>query len=48
MLYGWVAEDSAERIDNTDNDAFKEGDYYFGGEDDGRNYHWLAADGCYI
>lgn len=35
MLYGWVAADSAERIDNTDGDAFKEGDYYFGGEDDG-------------
>ena len=24
MLYGWVAEDNAERIDNTDGDGFKE------------------------
>ena len=23
MLFGWVAEDNAERIDNTDGDAFK-------------------------
>ena len=35
MLYGWVAADNAERVDDTDGDAFKEGDYYFGGEDDG-------------
>ena len=35
MLFGWVAADNAERIDNTDGDGFKEGDYYFGGEDDG-------------
>mgnify|MGYP000668241207 CR=1 FL=1 len=25
MLYGWVASDNAERIDNTDGDAFKDG-----------------------
>ena len=48
MLYGWVAEDSAERIDNTDNDAFKEGDYYFGGEDDGAmTTGWLQMDVTY-
>ena len=48
MLYGWVAEDSAERIDNTDNDAFKEGDYYFGGEDDGAmTTGWLQMDITY-
>ena len=35
MLYGWVDKDNAERLDNTDNDAFKDADYYFGGEDDG-------------
>ena len=35
MLYGWVSSDNAERVDDTDGDGFKEGDYYFGGEDDG-------------
>ena len=35
MLYGWVKSDDASRIDDTDGDAFKDGDYYFGGEDDG-------------
>ena len=48
MLYGWVAEDNAERIDNTDGDAFKEGDYYFGGEDDGAmTTGWLQMDITY-
>ncbi len=48
MLYGWVAADSAERIDNTDGDAFKEGDYYFGGEDDGAmTTGWLLMDITY-
>ena len=35
MLYGWVSEDDAERLDNTDGDAFLDGDYYFGDSDDG-------------
>ena len=48
MLYGWVAEDNAERIDNTDGDGFKEGDYYFGGEDDGAmTTGWLQMDITY-
>ena len=48
MLYGWVAEDNAERIDNTDGDGFKEGDYYFGGEDDGAmTVGWLQMDITY-
>ena len=48
MLFGWVAEDNAERIDNTDGDAFKEGDYYFGGEDDGAmTVGWLQVDITY-
>ncbi|MFQ9650129.1 MAG: argininosuccinate lyase [Enterocloster sp.] len=48
MLYGWVGEDSAERLDNTDGDAFKEGDYYFGGEDDGAmTVGWLQMDITY-
>ena len=48
MLYGWVAENSAERIDDTDGDAFKEGDYYFGGEDDGAmTTGWLLMDITY-
>ena len=48
MLYGWVSEDNAERIDNTDGDGFKEGDYYFGGEDDGAmTTGWLQMDITY-
>ena len=48
MLYGWVAADNAERIDNSDNDAFKEADYYFGGEDDGAmTTGWLLVDITY-
>jgi len=48
MLYGWVAADNAERIDNTDGDAFKDGVYYFGGEDDGAmTVGWLQMDITY-
>ena len=48
MLYGWVAKDSAERIDDTNGDAFKTGDYYFGGEDDGAmTVGWLQTDITY-
>ena len=48
MLYGWVAADNAERVDDTDGDAFKEGDYYFGGEDDGAmTVGWLQMDITY-
>ena len=48
MLYGWVAENNAERIDNTDGDGFIEGDYYFGGEDDGAmTTGWLQMDITY-
>ena len=48
MLYGWVAEDNAERVDNTDGDGFKEGIYYFGGEDDGAmTVGWLQIDITY-
>ena len=48
MLFGWVDDDSAERIDNTDGDGFKEGVYYFGGEDDGAmTVGWLQLDITY-
>ena len=48
MLYGWVEDDYAERIDNTDGDGFKDGDYYFGGEDDGAmTTGWLQIDITY-
>lgn len=48
MLYGWVAADSAERIDNTNGDAFTTGDYYFGGPDDGAmTVGWLQTDITY-
>ena len=48
MLFGWVAADNAERIDNSDNDAFKDADYYFGGEDDGAmTTGWLLVDVTY-
>ena len=40
--------DNAERIDNTDGDAFKDGVYYFGGEDDGAmTVGWLQMDITY-
>ena len=48
MLWGWVNADSAEHIDNTDGDAFKEGDYYFGSSDDGAmTVGWLQMDITY-
>ncbi|ANU47958.1 argininosuccinate lyase [Enterocloster clostridioformis] len=48
MLFGWVDENSAERVDDTDGDAFKEGTYYFGGEDDGAmTVGWLQLDVTY-
>ena len=48
MLYGWVDEDTAERVDNVDGDGFKEGVYYFGGEDDGAmTTGWLQLDITY-
>ena len=48
MLFGWVNEDNAERIDNTDGDAFKEGTYYFGDSDDGAmTTGWLLMDITY-
>ncbi|MFQ8729168.1 MAG: argininosuccinate lyase [Enterocloster bolteae] len=48
MLFGWVDADSAERIDNTDGEGFKDGDYYFGSEDDGAmTVGWLQIDITY-
>ena len=48
MLYGWVDDASAERLDNTDGDGFKDADYYFGGEDDGAmTTGWLQIDITY-
>ena len=49
MLYGWVDENTAERIDNTDGDAFtQDATYYFGGEDDGAmTTGWLLIDVTY-
>ena len=48
MLFGWVNQDNAERIDNTDGDAFKEGTYYFGDSDDGAmTTGWLLMDITY-
>ena len=44
----WVASDNAERIDNTDGNAFNDGVYYFGGEDDGAmTVGWLQMDITY-
>ena len=48
MLWGWVAADNAEHIDNSDGDAFKDGDYYFGSADDGAmTVGWLQMDITY-
>ena len=48
MLFGWVEETAAERIDNTDGDGFRDADYYFGGEDDGAmTTGWLQVDVTY-
>ena len=39
---------TAERLDNTDGDGFKDADYYFGGEDDGAmTTGWLQIDITY-
>ena len=48
MLWGWVDADNAEHIDDSEGDAFKEGDYYFGGSDDGAmTVGWLQVDITY-
>ena len=48
MLWGWVDAENAEHIDDSDGDAFKEGDYYFGGSDDGAmTVGWLQIDITY-
>ncbi|MCH1953305.1 argininosuccinate lyase [Enterocloster sp. OA13] len=48
MLYGWVAKDNPERIDNTDGEGFTDGDYYFGDADDGAmTTGWLQIDITY-
>ena len=50
MLYGWVEEGNAERLDNSDNDAVIKNNptYYFGGEDDGAmTTGWLQIDVTY-
>ena len=48
MLYGWVDEDTAERVDDTEGDGFKDGTYYFGGQDDGAmTVGWLQLDITY-
>ena len=47
MLYGWV-NDQNEHQDNTDGDAFKSADYYFGDENDGAmTTGWLLTDVTY-
>ena len=47
MLYGWV-NDQNEYQDNTDGDAFKSADYYFGDENDGAmTTGWLLTDVTY-
>ena len=47
MLYGWV-NDQNEHQDNTDGDAFKSADYYFGDENDGAmTTGWLLVDVTY-
>ena len=48
MLWGWVEATEAEHIDNSDGEAFKTGDYYFGGPDDGAmTVGWLQTDITY-
>ena len=48
MLFGWVDSDNAERVDNSDGDGFKEGDYYFGDSDDGAmTVGWIQLDVTY-
>ena len=48
MLWGWVEATEAEHLDNSDGEAFKTGDYYFGGPDDGAmTVGWLQVDITY-
>lgn len=48
MLWGWVKEDDPTHIDDTEGDAFKEGDYYFGSSDDGSmTVGWIQLDITY-
>lgn len=48
MLFGWVDEDSAERVDNSNGEGFKDGEYYFGDPDDGAmTVGWLQVDITY-
>ena len=48
MFFGWVNAESAERIDNSGGEGFKDGDYYFGGADDGvMTVGWLQMDVTY-
>lgn len=48
MLFGWVGADSAERVDDSSGEGFKDGDYYFGGSDDGAmTVGWLQIDVTY-
>lgn len=48
MLYGWVNKEDANRIDNSNGDAFLTGDYYFGDANDGAmTSGWLQTDITY-
>ena len=48
MLWGWVNEDEAEHIDNSDGNAFMDGVYYFGDADDGAmTTGWIQLDITY-
>ena len=48
MLWGWVSEDEAEHIDNSDGNAFMDGVYYFGDADDGAmTTGWIQLDITY-
>ena len=48
MLWGWVSEDDAEHLENTDGNAFMDGMYYFGDSDDGAmTTGWIQLDITY-
>ena len=48
MLWGWVKEDEAEHVDNSDGNAFMDGMYYFGDSDDGAmTVGWIQLDITY-
>ncbi|MCB7319136.1 argininosuccinate lyase [Lacrimispora sp. 210928-DFI.3.58] len=48
MLFGWVEEDNAERVDDSDGEGFKDGMYYFGDSDDGAmTTGWILLDITY-